>query len=157
MPAFLSLVLSLSWVTQYKILEIENSQITVQIIFVKVWWSSWLSIVRDVRGFFLSKISHSFLLCISQRYIIIHIHLQLWTINLHRIITNTRIRQCGHCHLSCNLQSNFFEKDVSHFVLQQQPNCREAKTRKAAPVGKMAAGCNLENDDVKHLLKDIWT
>ena len=52
--------------------------------------------------------------------------------------------------LPCNLQSNLFEKDVSHLVLQQQPNCREAKTRKAALVGlvgKMAAGCNLENGD----------
>ena len=49
--------------------------------------------------------------------------------------------------LPCNLQSNLFEKDVSHLVLQQEPNCREAKTRKAAPVGKMVAESNLENGD----------
>ena len=33
--------------------------------------------------------------------IIIHIHLQRWTIDLHWLITNTRIRQCGRCHVIC--------------------------------------------------------
>ena len=49
-----------------------------------------------------------------------------------------------------HVSAGLFEKEVSHLVLQQEPNCREAKTRREAPVGlvgKMAAGCNLENGD----------